>query len=268
MQTQSSDSVEDGDGGASLSVPIPVRDERLFKHAASAPILNFLADNPEFNLSIRQLSRVTPVSDRATGLAVDVLAANGLVEVVPEGNARRVRLNRDRFRDPDDPVERIPQAPYRTPVRVACHYLADELTGIVGIILYGSVARGEADRQSDIDLWVLVDGTSADLLEQRNAANKLERHLEGLQIPPSVALRAAQDHDFASRWPTIRERLEDTDHEWHAAQRYTFEIVVETPQSIRGQAPRVDVTDLFGAGITIVSSETLDRVKREVLADE
>ncbi|SDG13422.1 hypothetical protein [Halorientalis regularis] len=59
--------------GTSIRLALPIRVPGLFKHSASAHILNFLSDNPEINVSIRQLSSVTPLSERATREAVDVL---------------------------------------------------------------------------------------------------------------------------------------------------------------------------------------------------
>ncbi|ACV10422.1 DNA polymerase beta domain protein region [Halorhabdus utahensis DSM 12940] len=265
MRTKSSESEANDAERASLGLPVPIRDSDLFKHTASAPILNFLVDNPEFELSVRQLSRLTPVSDRATADAVDVLAANGLIDVRHEGNARQVRIDRSRLQDPEDPIERIPQVPYRTPVRVIAQYVRDELADVLGIVLFGSVARGEADRRSDIDLWVLVGD---DLLEQRNAANRLARHLEGLQIPPAIALAEARDEDFEAHWEEIRARLEADDAEWASAERHSVEFVVETPESIRQQSTRVDAGQLFGSGITLHDSEALTAVKREVLRHE
>ncbi|TKX52437.1 nucleotidyltransferase domain-containing protein, partial [Halorubrum sp. SP9] len=35
---------------------------------------------------------------------------------------------------------------------------ADNIDNLLGIVIFGSVARGEADRQSDIDCFVVVDG--------------------------------------------------------------------------------------------------------------
>jgi hypothetical protein len=43
-------------------LPLPVRGSQLFKHGAAPHILNFLSDNPDIDVSIRQLSRVVPVS--------------------------------------------------------------------------------------------------------------------------------------------------------------------------------------------------------------
>jgi predicted nucleotidyltransferase len=237
----------------------------LFNHGATPHILNFLSDNPDIDVSIRQLSQVVPMSERATREAVDALVASDLIETYHQGNARRVHINRDRLDRPADPIRSIPQTEYHTPVRVACRYIEDELDDVRGIIVFGSVARGSADRQSDIDLWVLV---ADDHLQQRHEANALASDLEGLQIPPTVALADASDADFDANWDQIRARLEDDDQEWASAQRHSFEIIVETPQSILGQADRVEADRLFGEGITLRSSELLERVKQEIITDE
>lgn len=252
----------DGAGGTSIGLVLPVRDSELFKHGASSHVLNFLADNPDVNVSIRQLSEVTPMSERATREAVDVLEANDLVETFHEGNARRVHVNRARLDRPDDPIQNVPQTHFQTPVRVARHYVEDELDDVKGIVLFGSVARGDADRQSDVDLWVLVGG---DHIQQRHEANKLAKHLDGLQIPPTIALADATDADFDSNWPDIRERLENDDRSWASAERHSFEIVIETPESIINQSDRVDAEKLFGEGVTLLSTEMLERIKLEVL---
>jgi predicted nucleotidyltransferase len=268
MRTERSDIVDPdppSGGGASIALTVPVSTDNLFKHGASRYVLNFLADSPEIDVSIRALSRITPFSERATRQAVDALADAGLLEVDPHGNAHRVRINRTRLTVPTDPIESIPQAPYRTPVRVACQYLESELEEVRGIILFGSVARGDADRRSDIDLWILVDD---DLFAARGAANKLARTLEELQIPPTISLAEAESVDFETHWETIRERLEAEDTNWASAERHSFELIVETPASILGQSDRVAPEKLFGEGITLRSTETLERVKREVITDE
>lgn len=266
MQSDSSESQEAPrlDGGG-LVIPLPIRDGSLFKHSSTAPILNFLSDNPDINVSIRQLSRVTPHSERAAREAVDVLEANELIETFHKGNARRIHINRSLLHKPTDPIRGIPQTEFHTPVRVAQHYIQDELEDVLGIVLFGSVARGNADRRSDIDLWVLVGG---DQMQQRHAANNLSKQLDGLQIPPSVAVTDALNADFESDWSQIRETLENDDQTWSSAQRHSFEIIVETPQSIINQADRVDAEQLFGTGITLRSSDTLERVKKEVLSRE
>lgn len=255
----------DPERGTSIELSLPVRDSELFKHGATTHVLNFLGDNPDINVSIRQLSKVAPLSERATREAVNALEENGLVETFHKGNARRVHINRDRLENPSDPICSIPQTEFRTPVRVARHYIEAELEDVQGLILFGSVARGEADRQSDIDLWVLVGG---DHMQQRHEANTLAKHLDGLQIPPTVAVADALNADFETGWDEVKETLEADGRDWASAQRHSFEILVETPRSIINQGDRIDAEKLFGTGITILSSRTLDRTKLEVLDDE
>lgn len=265
---ESSGEVVDGSGnetGTTLGLPLPIRDSELFKHSASQHVLNFLSDNPDVNVSIRQLAAVTPMSERATREAVNVLEANELIATFHEGNARRVHVNKARLDKPDDPILNIPQTHFQTPVRVARHYVETELDDVKGVVLFGSVARGDADRRSDIDLWVLV---ASDHMQQRHEANKLAKRLEELQIPPTVAVADATSADFESNWENIRETLEDDDRDWASAERHSFEIIVETPQSIINQSDRIDSEKLFGKGITLLSTETLERVKLEVLGDE
>jgi predicted nucleotidyltransferase len=60
-------------------------------------------------------------------------------------------------------------------VRAAAETLLSELDGVLGIVLYGSVARGEADRRSDIDLWVLV---REDRMANQRRANRVRESLE------------------------------------------------------------------------------------------
>lgn len=251
--------------GPTIGLALPIRDSKLFKHSASQHVLNFLSDNPEINVSIRQLARVTPMSERATREAVDTLEANGLLKTFHEGNARRVHINNARLDKPNDSILGVPQTHFQTPVRVARHYIEEELDDVRGLVLFGSVARGDADRQSDIDLWVLVGG---DHMQQRHDANKLANQLQELQIPPTVAVADATSVDFESNWTTIRETLENDEQDWASAERHSFEIIVETPQSILNQSDRVDAEKLFGEGITLLSTETLKRVKQEVLSDE
>lgn len=252
-------------GGTVIGLTLPVRDSGLFKHSASSYVLNFLSDNPEINVSIRQLAAVTPMSERSTREAVNALEANELVETVHEGNARRVHINRTRLDSPDDPIRSIPQTNFQTPVRVARNYIEDELEGVKGVILFGSVARGEADRRSDIDLWILVNG---DHMQQRHEANKLAKRLADLRIPPTIPAAAATGADFETNWSQIRAQLEADDQQWASAERHSFELIVETPQSIIGQSDRVDAEKLFGEGITLLPTETLERVKLAVLGDE
>jgi len=75
---------------------------------------------------------------------VNVLSANDLVVESPKSNQRLVQINRQRLSVPDEPILRSPPE-YHQPAKAAVTELRENINDVVGIILYGSVARGEAD---------------------------------------------------------------------------------------------------------------------------
>ncbi|RLM82171.1 winged helix-turn-helix transcriptional regulator, partial [Halobellus sp. Atlit-38R] len=108
-------------------------------------------------------------SQQTVRRAINTLVENGLVVELPENNQRLVQINRERLTVPDDPLLRIPQPEFQKPVKAAVDELTGRLDGVIGIVLYGSVARGEADRRSDIDVWVLTTNERAPNQREANA---------------------------------------------------------------------------------------------------
>ena len=185
-----------------------------------------MLDNPYEQFTIRELGRLTDTAAQSVKRAVDVLDPNGLVVVETEGNRRLVGINRTRVTKPDDPVLRIPQPEFHPPVRAALDRIRDELGAIEGVVTFGSVARGRADRQSDIDLWVLADDRA-----DQHRANELAKE-------PGT------------------ERFD--------GDRYEFQILVETPESARGHGDHLE--DVFTDAVTRVESDTLRNLKHERLS--
>lgn len=219
--------IVDGADQATVGLPIPAPDPNLFRHTATDDVLRLLFDNPYEEFTIRELGRLTDNAAQSVKRAVDVLEANNVVVVETKGNRRLVCINRTRVTKPDDPVLRIPQSDFHPPVRAALDRIRDELGDVRGVLVFGSVARGRADRQSDIDLWVLAD----DRVKQHRA-NELAKELGG-------------------------ERFD--------GDRYEFQILVETPESARGHGDRLE--EVFADAITLVDSDILRNLKREVMSD-
>jgi predicted nucleotidyltransferase len=213
-------------GQATVGLPVPTPDPELFRHKATADILRILLDNPYEQLTIRELARLTDNAAQSVKRAVDTLEANGVITTDADGNRRLVSINRSRVTSPDEPVFRIPQSEFHLPVRTAVDRLEAELNGVDGVLVFGSVARGVADRQSDIDLWVLVDDRSG----QQHHANMVAKELG--------------ENRFNG-------------------DRYTFQILVESPESARRRDG--DLEEIFADGITLVDSDELRTLKREVL---
>ena len=172
MQSSSNVSPEKG---AQLLLDIPAANTDLFRSQTVHDILSFLTRYHTEEFSITELADAVEYSQPSVSKAVDVLAANDLVVDHRDGNTRLVQINSSRLSRPDDPILQIPQREFQTPVRTAVDQLLDGLDAVIGIVLYGSVARGEADRRSDIDLWVLVE---EDRMKSQRAANRVRQDLE------------------------------------------------------------------------------------------
>lgn len=214
---------------AAVSIPIPAPNADLFRYKATNDILRLLVDNPYETFTIRDLGRLTDHTPYSVKSAVDVLEDNDIVIAKPEGNRRPVGINRACVSKPDDPILRIPQPEFHDPVRTALDRLQTELDDVRGILIFGSVARGQADRQSDIDLWVLLGDSRGD----QHRANEIAKELG-------------------------QQRFD--------GERYEFQILVESIESAHGYADRLE--DIFTDAITLEESDILHELKDEVLFDE
>lgn len=216
----------DRGNGATISLDIPAQDADIFKSQAVHDILSFLTRYHTDEFSITELTDAVDYSQPTITKAVDILVANDLVTDRRDGNARLVQINSGRLSRPDDPVLHIPQAEFHTPVRTAVDKLVEQLGNVVGIILYGSVARGDADRRSDIDLWVLVED---DRMTNQRTANRVRQDLE--------------DQEFETG-------------------RYAYEIDIESLPAVPNYTD--ELHDVLGDGLVVYDSEKFETVREMV----
>jgi len=214
--------------GTHVCIPIPVGDRDAFTHDATSDILQVLSDNPEKTFSNRELHRLTGKGMGNVNGAVVSLEELGVVSVDRDGRANRVQINPGKLVRSDDRITSIPQPEYHAPVRAVRDRIGDQIGDNAGIVLFGSVARGDADRASDIDVFVVVD-------DERMTAQREAHSIEA---------------DIAS--------------EQFDGDRYEAHIVVET----RDSAVTHDrIQTVLTEGITVHNTPVLDAVKREVFAD-
>ena len=142
----------DSEDGMRILLDIPSQNTDLFRSQAVHDLLSFLSRYHTDEFSITELTDAVDYSQPTVSKAIDVLTANDLIVDRREGPTRVVHINRERLSHPDDPYLQIPQAEFQGPVRTAVDNLRDRLNNVLGVVLYGSVARGEADRRSDIYL--------------------------------------------------------------------------------------------------------------------
>ena len=233
METSgSNDSSETGPTEALVKVPVPAKNEDLYRHSVTNDLLSFLIDRPFEEYTLRKLASLVGTTHRTVSLAVDILKDNNLVVVTSEGNKKLVGINRDRIETPENDVLRIPQPEFQQPVQEAVDTLVDRLDDILGILVYGSVARGEADRQSDVDLWVLV---REDRSHKQQRATELAKDLAETRI---------------------------------RGERYEFHIVVESPESVPAYTD--DIASIVTAGIPVYRTDEFEQFRSlmEGMVDE
>jgi predicted nucleotidyltransferase len=212
--------------GLQILLDIPPQSEKLFGSTATESVLSFLSRHHTEEFSIGDLVEAVDYSQPSVSKAVTVLSETDLVVERREGNTRWVQINHERLHVPDDPYLQIPQAEFQIPVRTAATTLRSELDGAIGIVLYGSVARGEADRRSDIDLWVLVEG---DRMANQRAANEVKQALE--------------EEEFENG-------------------RYEYEIDIEALQAVPKYIS--EIRDVLSDGIVIHETEKFQTVRNMV----
>ena len=224
-------------------------------------ILSFLAKHPDLGFKPSEIGEEIDIPQGSLNPTLSRLAEQGLVEHEPPywsvGDDDRIAalaatmLSMEAFEeryadddfdgwadsdidprqvvDDDDPIARIPQSEYHAPVRAVRDRLLDELGDDAGIVLFGSVARGEADRASDLDFFVVVD-------DERMAAQR--------------AAHAIEDEMADERF--------DGD-------RYELHIVVETTESA---VEHDHIREVITEGITLHDVESLNTVRQQVSSNK
>jgi predicted nucleotidyltransferase len=217
-----------------LHVPFPFGEEQVFRYEAMEDVLELLIRDPFREFSVRQLRDITDHGSKTTSRAVNLLQQLELVRVDERGRSKRVRLNRERVTIPDEPLFALPQDEFREPVRAFVEQVRTEVPAFSALVVFGSVARGEADRRSDIDVWILVDNDD-DLLQARRTATDI-----------AVDLGEQRFGDKGNR--------------------YEFEVLVESVESAMSHGGAEDgIDEVLAEGIVIEDSNALGRVKDVVL---
>lgn len=211
-----------------LELHLPLPDEQIFRYGAMDDIVEILAGDPSGEFSNRELQRLTGYGGPSVSTALSLLVAMGLIVRRDEGNRTLYRIDERRLRDVDDPFFEIPQREFREPLRRFVDRIEESVSAVAGILCFGSVARGEADRTSDVDVFVLVDGEGEPVAARRAIADVV-RALEAEPI----------DGD-----------------------RYEFEVFVESVGSAGRRGG--ELLEVFQGGVVLEESEMFQQVRRGV----
>lgn len=207
----------------------------VFRLTAADEIIGLLVDAHETEFSIPELVNATGAARSTVWRAVDLLDSLGVVRVRETPQRNYVSIDPERLRK-GDPVLTIEQPEFHDPIRTFVERVqdafdeSDDVEQLVGIVVFGSVARGEADRRSDIDLFVVLDG-------DRTSARRLVTDVVG----------------------NLSEERFDGD-------RFEFEPYVESVDSATRAGSKL--REIFEEGITVVGSDRLQSIRKAVFTDE
>lgn len=213
-----------------LRVPLP--EEQIFRYEAMDAIIEITAQNPTSEFSNRELQDLTGFGGPSVSKALSLLEELGVVVRRDVGTKTLYQIDERRLREADDPLLEVPQTEFRKPLRSFIERIEEELDPLAGIVCFGSVARGEADRMSDLDVFVLVDDDD-ELVSARRTATSVKSDLESRTFD---------------------------------GQRYEFEVFVESDESARRRG--TDLRPIFREGITLYASEALREVKDDVFGGD
>lgn len=138
-------------------------------------ILRLLAAHPDREWSAQDVARGLDLSMGSVHPALDQLLDARVVVARRLGRSRALQINR---RHPLYPALRATFREETEALRTAARAFAQALPeeGVEAVVLFGSVARGQATLRSDVDVLVLVRDAGLEEEVQAAAASLLDRH--------------------------------------------------------------------------------------------
>jgi len=115
-------------------------------------VLEYFFENSYEQIYLRELSRKTKLSVFTVKKTVDKLVHEGILIEEVKGKMRYVKVNQEnlffRFLKISFNIKKILDSG-------TVEYLKENIPALSSIVLFGSVARGEDDKKSDIDLLII-----------------------------------------------------------------------------------------------------------------
>ena len=156
-----------------------------------AEVLKFLKDNPDDFFSINEIAGKTSGSNPSVKGFLEDLSNIGLVKFRKKGSSYLVEYNPDsRYDEAVKSIFKVEIDKLWKKARMYAYVLfSDEEVGefIDSVILYGSVARGTADSNSDIDILILYnDEPHSEEIREKALKKGKEKSDEEIEIVPMI----------------------------------------------------------------------------------
>jgi predicted nucleotidyltransferase len=213
-----------------VRIGLPLPEDGVFRHGAADDILMITARDPNSVFTNRELRRLTGYGGPSVQNALELLETLDLVVAESQAGRTEYRINSERVDGPMSGVAAIPQPEFHGPIRAFLDRAIESVPDLQGVVVFGSVARGQADRRSDIDVYLIVASS-----------------------PPQEARRTVSN---------LIAELEDETFDGH---RYSFDQHVESVQETREYGERI--VNILTEGIPIYSTDTFEELRADILAE-
>lgn len=180
----------------------------LFPRSLTGAVLTVLAGTTK-PLTGREVHRLLGVDASPSGVqkVLKELAAHGVIIETRSGNATLNEMNREHLLAPI--IEQLPSLRANA-FKSMADIIRHETARVLKALLFGSVARGESDHMSDIDLiLVWTDGTEDDTQSTSavNIAGKIQR-LTGNSCTP-LHFSQTEYEDLENKAPELHIELSE-----------------------------------------------------------
>jgi predicted nucleotidyltransferase len=180
--------------------------EKALSSKTRIRILKIFHRFPGRVFSLSDITKITGQSTGAIYTAMEKLVEAGILRSAKIGNSTSYRVNSE------NPISRKIMEIF-TAENEALRSIAEEIAsklkkkGVVSVILFGSVARGEPKSTSDIDLLIVYRGKRTWV--EKNVNVLAEKYLESdIQVTP-VLYSEKEIKDMALRYNTFIAKIEN-----------------------------------------------------------
>jgi len=135
---------------------------QLYQNFTQLKVLSHFFDHPTEDFYLRELARLLKISPMTVKRALDVLVKAGMIIREEKKNQILYHSNMESL------AFRYAKVSYNLSwleKKKVVEYILEKNLGISSIVLYGSFAKGENDKHSDLDLLLISSAKRADAFE-------------------------------------------------------------------------------------------------------
>jgi predicted nucleotidyltransferase len=132
--------------------------KQLFQKSNTLKILTYFFENPYKELHLREIARKTKISPSTLSRTLTMLSKDKLLQMRKEKHATFFKANISN-------LFKTLKSSYTLSIledKKIVEYIQENSSGLSSILIYGSAARGEDDRDSDYDFVVIAGSCNAE----------------------------------------------------------------------------------------------------------